>query len=174
VDVTDCSQRFQVYVNVEGTASPTGCTGPLEFELTWGPPQWSNGADSDLDIMVFGPNPPCTTQVNFDYPSACGGVLDTQCNFAADASDCANPEREICPAPLEHIQWDVPPEGLYMPYAWSFQACSASYPISFRMRVLVNGVEVRNVTGTIPLFQSWTVVPGAAICYPSLTLPPCD
>jgi len=153
--VADCTQRFQVYVNLEGEVSPNPCQ-RLEFELTW-----AAGNYADLDLRVDGPDlpdtgGPCSYELSFYNPISCGGEVEEQCNGVEFLSDCRTTNQDYCPNPREILAWDpIVHSGDYNVFVWAFALCGEAN-IDYTVRVFLDGVQQgSDQTGTVVVQRYW-------------------
>ncbi len=154
--VTDCTENFRVYVNLEGDVSENPCA-RLEFELTW-----ASGNIADLDLRVDGPDlpdltGPCQYQLSFYNPAECNGIVDLQCNGVDFLNQCGTANQDLCADPLELLVWDpVVHSGDYNVFAWAFALCGEATPIPYTIRVFLNGVQQgSDYNGNINAQQYW-------------------
>lgn len=109
-------------------------TGDIQVTLRW-------ATTDDVDLAVVGPD---GARISWENPGpvASGGTLDRD-----DNSSCA----VMTESPIENIYWPTgqAPDGSYSIEVNLFQRCAASSePISFEVRLLVQGVT-ETITGTV-------------------------
>lgn len=108
-------------------------TGDIQVTLRW-------ATTDDLDLAVVDPAGSTVAYYNPVVPS--GGQLDVDANAGCFSS--------VTGTPIENIFWppSEAPEGNYEVQVNLFQRCAGGGPISFEVRLLVQG-EVQTLTGTV-------------------------
>lgn len=108
-------------------------TGDIQVTLRW-------ATTDDLDLAVV--DPAGTTVAYYNPMAPSGGQLDVDANAGCFGS--------VTGTPIENIFWPPgeAPEGNYEVQVNLFQRCAGGGPISFEVRLLVQG-EVQTLTGTV-------------------------
>jgi hypothetical protein len=117
-------------------------TGDIQVTLRW-------TTTDDLDLYVTDPSGQVVSYMNTSVPS--GGQLDVDAN--AGCGGTTN-------SPIENIFWppSEAPQGQYSIAVNLFSRCAGSGPISFEIRLLVQGTT-QTLTGTVDEQNSTVTFP---------------
>ena len=120
-DTTDTTDTTTTTTTV--TSAPQGS---IEISLTW-------ATQADLQLLVRDPS---GASVYDDFPTiASGGILDAD---RVGNQGCVSPTT----APESYIYWPVnrtPPSGAYEVEVWYQNDCSDARPVTFDLRIEING-----------------------------------
>jgi hypothetical protein len=117
---------------------PPPGTGELAFRL-----EWTGPADLDLHVRS-----PLGEEIWFSSKtSASGGALDRDCN--------ATPET-MCERPMENVFWATggAPSGIYRYSVVIVNLHEATFPVTFKLRILRRGKPLAAHVGALPGFRA--------------------